>query len=96
MPVYFIGQVELEDPEAYARYMEQATPSVVAAGVRVLAADDHVEAVEGDWHGTRTVIMEFADEAAFRAWYDSADYQEARQIRLPAANLHAALVHGLE
>ena len=95
MPVYFIGQVELEDAEAYERYMEQATPSVIAAGARVLAADDHVEPIEGDWHGKRTVIMEFADETAFRRWYDSPEYQAAKQIRLPAADLHAALVHGL-
>ena len=95
MPVYFIGQVDLDDEEAYGRYMEAAAPSVVAAGVKVIAADDHVEPIEGDWHGTRTVIMEFEDEAAFRAWYDSAEYQEARKIRLPAADLRAALVHGL-
>jgi len=95
MPVYFIGQVDLEDSDAYDRYMEQATPSVISAGAKVLAADDHVEPIEGDWHGKRAVIMEFADEAAFRAWYNSPEYQAARVIRLPAADLHAALVHGL-
>lgn len=95
MPVYFIGQVDLKDAEAYGRYMEAATPSVVAAGAKVIAADDHVEPIEGDWHGKRTVIMEFSDEAAFRAWYDSPEYQEAKKVRMPAANLHAALVHGL-
>ena len=95
MPVYFIGQVELSDAEAYGRYMEAATPSVITNGVKVIAADDEVEPIEGNWHGTRTVIMQFDDEAAFRAWYDSPEYQEARKIRLPAADLRAALVHGL-
>jgi hypothetical protein len=28
--VYFIGQVDLEDADAHDRYMEQATPSVIA------------------------------------------------------------------
>ena len=95
MSVYFIGQVALEDPEAYARYMEAATPSVIAHGVEVIAADDHVEPIEGNWHGTRTVIMRFEDEAAFRAWYESPEYREARKLRLAAADLRAALVHGL-
>jgi uncharacterized protein (DUF1330 family) len=95
MPVYFIGQVKIDDAEAYNQYMEQATPSVIAAGARVLAADDHAEAIEGDWHGPRTVIMEFPDEASFRRWYDSPEYQAAKAIRLPAADLRAALVHGL-
>ncbi len=95
MPVYFIGQVDLKDAAAYDRYMEAATPSVVASGAKVIAADDHVEPIEGDWHGGRTVIMEFVDEAAFRAWYDSPEYQQAKKIRLPAADLRAALVHGI-
>ena len=95
MSVYFIGQVKLSDSEAYDRYMEAATPSVIAAGVKVLAADDAPVKVEGDWHGHRVVIMEFEDEAAFRAWYDSPEYQKAKLIRMPAADLRAALVHGL-
>ena len=95
MPVYFIGHVDVEDQEAYARYMQAATPSVIAAGAKLIAADDHVQPIEGDWHGTRTVIMQFEDEAGFRAWYDSPEYQQARKIRHSAADLRAALVHGL-
>jgi uncharacterized protein (DUF1330 family) len=39
------------------------------------------------------VILEFEDEAAFRAWYDSPEYQEAVKIRLAATDSRSTLVH---
>ena len=63
---------------------------------RVLAVDDAPAVLEGDWHGQRAVIIEFEDEAAFRAWYDSPEDQKALKVRLKATDSRAALVHGRE
>ncbi len=41
------------------------------------------------------MILEFEDEAAFRSWYDSPEYQEAAAIRLAATDSRSAIVHML-
>ena len=92
MPVYFIVQEEIRDHEAMERYGEQARAAPSSG--KVVAVDDAQTVLEGDWHGERTVIIEFEDEAAFRAWYDSPEYQLALQTRLAATDSRAALVRG--
>jgi uncharacterized protein (DUF1330 family) len=95
MPVYFVAQVQINDADTYAKYVEAAGPSFVAGSAKPIAVDDNVEPIEGEWHGGKTVILQFEDEATFRAWYDSDEYQAAKAIRLPAVELNAVLVHGL-
>jgi uncharacterized protein (DUF1330 family) len=92
MAVYFVVQEEIHDPESLLEYGRQAR-SAPSPG-KVLAVDDAPEVVEGVWHGGRTVILEFEDEAAFRAWYDSPEYQSAVKLRLAATESRSALVHG--
>ena len=94
MPVYFIVQEQINDREAMAGYGEQARAAPSPG--KVIAVDDAQPVLVGDWHGERTVIIEFEDEAAFRAWYDSPEYQVALQTRLAATDSRAALVHGRE
>ncbi len=94
MPVYFVVQEELHDRDAMATYGEQARAAPSPG--KLLAVDDAPTVLEGDWHGERTVIIEFEDEAAFRTWYDSPEYQAALQIRLGATDSRGALVHGAE
>jgi len=94
MAVYFIVQEEIRDREALAQYGEQARAAPNAG--KVLAVDEAQTVIEGDWHGARTVVIEFEDEAAFRAWYDSPEYQAALPIRLGATDSRAALVQGRE
>ncbi|MCE2391079.1 MAG: DUF1330 domain-containing protein [Proteobacteria bacterium] len=95
MPVYFIAQVQVNDAEAYGRYAREAGGSLADGSVRVLAADDAPTLVEGEWHGPRTVMMEFESEEAFRAWYDSPEYQQAAKLRYDATVTNAVVVHGL-
>jgi uncharacterized protein (DUF1330 family) len=95
MPVYFVGQIQINDDEVYAKYMEAAGPSFAKGKIKLLAVDDNPLPIEGDWHGGKTVLLEFEDEAGFRAWYDSDEYQAAKLIRLPAVDLNAALIHGI-
>ena len=40
--------------------------------------------VEGTIENPRTVIVEFPSMTAFRAWYDSPEYQEILPLRLKA------------
>ena len=63
MPVYFIAQVDIHDQAGYDSYAQQAGAACAGLDAKVLAADDTPEVVEGKWHGPRTVMIEFADEA---------------------------------
>ncbi len=58
---------------------------VIGAGGKILAFDEQSEVVEGEPPGTRTVLIEFESRDAFRAWYDSAAYQEVIGMRHEAA-----------
>ncbi len=54
----------------------------------------HTQALEGA-APNRVVVLEFASLAAARAFYDSADYREARKIREAASRSRVFLVEGL-
>ena len=49
---------------------------VIGGGGKILVFHEQTEVIEGQPPETRTVLIEFEDRAAFRAWYDSAEYQE--------------------
>lgn len=92
MPVYFVIQEEIHDADALVEYREKARNS--PHGGKVLAMDDAPQVIEGSWHGGRALIIEFEDEAAFRRWYDSPEYQDALRIRLAATDSRSALLQG--
>ncbi len=70
-------------------------PTIQACGARVLAFQESPEVVEGEVERPRTVILEFESREAFRAWYDSPEYQEILPLRLKSAPGTFILVDGL-
>jgi uncharacterized protein (DUF1330 family) len=51
--------------------------------------------IEGEWHGTQTVLIEFESEEAAKEWYYSDAYQEALKLRQAAADCNGVILHGL-
>jgi uncharacterized protein (DUF1330 family) len=96
MAVYFVVDVTIHDPQSYAKYSSQVGPMVARYGGSFLVRGGATETVEGDWQPRRLVIIEFADTAHFRAWYDSPEYAEVRAIRFNASTARAALAQGVE
>jgi uncharacterized protein (DUF1330 family) len=94
MSVYFVVQEEVTDQEGLRDYMEAAKGSTLGRG-RALVVDNDVVPVEGEWHGSRLVILEFEDEEAFREWYDSPAYQKALPMRLAATDSRGVLARGI-
>ena len=94
MSVYFVVQEQVNDPAGLQNYMKAARASSLGRG-RAIIVDDDVTPVEGDWHGARLVVLEFDDDAAFREWYDSPEYQAALPLRLSATDSRGALAKGL-
>ena len=62
---------------------------------RMLAVDEQVEAIEGQWPCTRTVIIEFPSREQAMAWYRSDDYQALARYRTAASDADIALIQGL-
>jgi uncharacterized protein (DUF1330 family) len=91
---YVICDIEVTDPDTYARYRELSGPSLERHGGRFVVRGGDPEALEGSWRPERVVVMEFDDREAARRWYASPDYATAREIREPAASASFILVDG--
>jgi uncharacterized protein (DUF1330 family) len=61
----------------------------------LLAADASPEVIEGHWDRDKVVLMSFPDEAAFRLWSESPEYQEISKDRRVGADTVVLLAKGL-
>ncbi|HYF16230.1 MAG TPA: DUF1330 domain-containing protein [Ramlibacter sp.] len=94
-PVFSIARVEVRDGRAFGEYATGHTPTIAAAGGRFLAAGAVPQAVEGSWPPRRVVIHQWANEKAFRDWYQGAAYQPWKARRHQAAATQVVLVQGV-
>ena len=53
------------------------------------------EAVDGDWSPDRIVVVEFASVAQAKAWFNSAEFAEAKQLRAKCADAIVVIVEGV-
>ncbi|WP_210588547.1 DUF1330 domain-containing protein [Streptomyces sp. GESEQ-35] len=91
---YVILTEAVRDPAGMAAYGRAAASSIAEGGASVLAVDAQPQLLEGEWHGDRTVVLEFASVEAARAWYESAAYEKAKPLRHAAADTNAVIVTG--
>jgi uncharacterized protein (DUF1330 family) len=95
MAAYFIVDVEVKNPQAYQAYKEGAAASIAQYGGRFLVRGGKHEVLEGAWHPTRLVVLEFPSVEAARRWYTSAEYGAVKAIRLEHAVSDLVLVEGV-
>lgn len=94
MSVYAIAQGRITDRKALNEYIAHAVPTLEAHAVKVLALDETPTMIEGEAEFPRTVILEFDNADAFHRWYNSPEYQAAREYRLAASVGTFILVNG--
>ena len=80
MPDYIVANFRVTNPEAFQAYPAAAMPTLSAHGAEVLAVDLSSEVIEGQ-PAPVTVILRFDSKEAARAWYHSAEYQQALPLR---------------
>jgi uncharacterized protein (DUF1330 family) len=95
MPAYVIVEVDVTDPDQYARYRAAVPASLDAHGGRFLARGGEAALLEGEEEPNRVVVIEFSDLEAARRWYDSAEYAEPRALREGAAVMRMIAVEGV-
>lgn len=93
---YVVVTENVTDEEGMGAYTGKALPTILAAGANVLVAGPPAKVLEGQWHGTQTVLLEFESVEAAQAWYDSPEYQEAIPLRQAAAEANFAILPGFE
>ena len=91
---YIIGHITVNDPEAYAEYVERDTPILEAHGGRFVVRGGASEAPEGPMKD-RHVVIEFPSFEDARRAYHSPEYQEVVRIRHRTASSDIVLVEGV-
>ena len=91
---YVILTEDIHDPAGMAEYGAASTAPLVDFGGRVLVVDENVEVLEGEWHGTRTVIVEYSSVEQARKWYESDGYQAVLPLRQAASNSNVVIATG--
>lgn len=94
MAAYFVVNCTIKNEELLNQYVGGAVNSLGVVPVKLLAMDNHSEAVEGTPAGSRTVVLEFETKEDFHKWYNSPEYQAVVGQRLEATEGFAVLVNG--
>jgi uncharacterized protein (DUF1330 family) len=94
--VYAIAQLRFTDRAAYDRYQTRFVEVFRRHPGTLLAADESPDVIEGRWDREKLVLMSFPDEAAFRGWAQSPEYQEISKDRRAGADTVVLLVQGLQ
>jgi uncharacterized protein (DUF1330 family) len=92
MAAYIISRVKVKDPELMKEYAARSIALAKTYGASYPVRTNRVEALEGTYDGRRLIIIQFPDLASARAYWDSAAYQELREMRHAAADSELWLV----
>lgn len=92
---YWIGRVDVRDPEAYKDYVATASPAYKEFGAKFLVRGGAFGVEEGKARA-RNVVIEFPSYEAALACYNSETYQKARAIRKQFSEGELIVVEGFE
>jgi uncharacterized protein (DUF1330 family) len=94
MPAYFVVELDITNMEAMGPYREAVPATLAQYGGRFVTRGGATELIEGGPQPKRIVILEFADAAAVKRWYNSPEYQRILPGRLDNATGRAFIVEG--
>ena len=93
MAAYIIARIEVTNLEAYMEYAKQTVALVEIFGGKFLVKGGEFEQVEGSGPD-RHVVIEFADVAAAKVFYNSDEYLKILPIALKNTNRDLVIVEG--
>lgn len=95
MSAYLVVQANIKDKSLYEEFISKILPLYKNYNAKILAADNDPKLLEGDQQYKRTVIIEFENNNALRAWTESLQYKELSELRRTAADSNITYVHGV-
>ena len=90
---YWIGQIDITEPNAYGAYAKEAKKAVSQFGGKYLVRGGAHETPEGNWRA-RHVMIEFESYQIARECYVSEAYQKAKALRAGAADTGLLIIEG--
>jgi uncharacterized protein (DUF1330 family) len=94
MPAYFVVELEVTNQAGMEPYRAAVGATIEQYGGRFLVRGGKTELTEGGPEPKRIVIIEFADTAGFKRWYNSPEYQKILPGRLDNSRARAFTVEG--
>jgi uncharacterized protein (DUF1330 family) len=92
---YWIGMVDVSDPEAYKAYVRENAIAFRKFGGRFLVRGGTSETVEGRSR-SRLVVIEFKDYATALACYRSPEYTKAIALRKDVSVADLVVIEGYD
>jgi uncharacterized protein (DUF1330 family) len=96
MPAYLVTLITVTDPEMFRQYRKLAVPAVTQYGGKFLVRDGARTVLEGRFDANQLVLIEFASTERVKVFYDSPEYQAARQKRIGGADFNMIVVEGTD
>jgi len=87
MPAYLVGTIRITDDSRWQQYVKRVGATFTAQGGKVLFRAVSAAQLNGQAHGDRIVVAEFADLQALKRWHDSAEYQDLIALREAGADV---------
>jgi uncharacterized protein (DUF1330 family) len=96
MPAYLLTFITVTDADSFREYRKLAVPAVAQYGGKFLVRDGARTILEGNFDGSRVVLIEFPSTESARIFYDSPEYQAAREKRIGGADFNMMVVEGTD
>lgn len=94
MAGYIIVELEVTDPEKFAKYRELVPAIIEQYGGTYIVRGGDTEVLEGDWNPKRIVVLKFESVKRAKEFMDSEKYAPVKQMRFESANSNALVVEG--
>jgi uncharacterized protein (DUF1330 family) len=94
MPAYFVAELDVTNAAGMADYRAAVPATLAQYGGKFLSRGGATELLEGGPEPKRVVILEFADAAAVKRWYNSPEYQKILPGRLANSTGRVFIVEG--
>ncbi|MEP7067903.1 MAG: DUF1330 domain-containing protein [Usitatibacter sp.] len=95
MPAYVLAEVQVTNPEGYKGYTVIVGESIQKYGGRFLVRGGAAHPLEGEWPQQRRVVIEFPSVEAARKWWDSPEYETAKELRRANSQGRLILLEGV-
>ncbi len=89
-----VDQQGVTDPETMKTYAAGVGATIEQHGGNILVRGGDPETLEGDWSAKLIVVIEFADRAALKAWYESPEYADLKAMRIASSSANLIAVDG--
>jgi uncharacterized protein (DUF1330 family) len=82
-PAYIMVQMKVDSlEELNQRYAQFAIPLLHEHGGQMIAGTPAPNVKEGDWNGNWAAVLRFPTMEAAEGWYNSAEYQPYKNLRI--------------